>query len=86
MKTLAIALQVSSPHHSKSQGALERFHQSLKSVLWKYCLGTETNWDEGVLHVLFAGSKAVQESLGFSPAELVFGNSVGAPQKALRDS
>lgn len=74
MKTLKIDHQASSPHHPESQGALERFHQSLKSMLRKYCLDTEKDWNEGVLLVLFAVREAVQE-FGFSPAELMFGQS-----------
>ncbi|KAI3351357.1 hypothetical protein L3Q82_005905 [Scortum barcoo] len=34
----------------------------------------QRDWDEGVPLVLFAAREAVQESLGFSPAELVFGH------------
>ncbi|KAI2660984.1 Retrovirus-related Pol polyprotein [Labeo rohita] len=58
----------------ESQGCLERFHQTLKSMLRKYCLDTAKDWDEGVPLVLFAVRETVQESLGFSPAELVFGH------------
>lgn len=48
----------------------------LKAMLRKYCRGTGKDWDEGVPLVLFAVREAVQESLGFSPAELVFGHTV----------
>lgn len=68
MATLRICHQVSSPYHPESQGALERFHQSLKSMLRKYCLDTGKDWDEGVPLVPFAVREAVQESLVFSPA------------------
>ena len=34
-------------------------------------------WDEGVPLALFAVRGVVQESLGFSPAELVFGHTEG---------
>ena len=43
------------------------------SKLRKYCLETEGCWDEGVPYVVFA-RETVQESLGFSPADLVFGH------------
>lgn len=42
-------------------------------------------WDKGVLLVLFAIREAVHESLGFSPAELVFGHTVGGPPKVLKE-
>ncbi|KAL1274401.1 hypothetical protein QQF64_027215 [Cirrhinus molitorella] len=45
---------VASTYHLESQGALERFHQTLKAMLRKYCLDTSKEWDEGVPLVLFA--------------------------------
>lgn len=38
----------------------------------KYCLEMEKGLAEGVPFVLFAAREAVQESIGFSPAQLVF--------------
>ncbi|KAL0148642.1 hypothetical protein M9458_056082, partial [Cirrhinus mrigala] len=67
------------------QSDQERFHQTLKSMLRKYCLDTAKDWDEGVPLVLFAVRETVQESLGFSPAELVFGHQVRGPLKILKE-
>ena len=53
MKTLGIKQYFSSPYQPESQGALERFHQTLKSMLTKYCFQTGKNWDEGVHLMLF---------------------------------
>lgn len=44
----------SSAYHPESQGALERFHQTLKSMLRSYCFETGKDWDEGVPLVMFA--------------------------------
>ncbi|KAL1251837.1 hypothetical protein QQF64_019633 [Cirrhinus molitorella] len=66
LKSLSIKHRVSSAHHPESQGVLERFHQTLKSMLRKYCLETSKDWDEGIPLVLFAVRESVQESLGFS--------------------
>ncbi|KAI3358165.1 hypothetical protein L3Q82_003165 [Scortum barcoo] len=85
LKTLGINHVTSSPYHPESQGALERFHQTLKSMLRKYCHDSQRDWDEGVPLVLFAAHEAVQESLGFSPAELVFGHEVRGPLKVLKE-
>ncbi len=46
----------------------------------------EIDWDEGVPLVLFAVRETVQESLGFSPADLVFGHTVRGPLKILKDA
>ena len=51
-----------------------------------YCLDFEKDWDEGVHLLLFAARKAVQETLGFSPFELVFGRTVRGPFKLLKKS
>ena len=41
------------------------------------------DWDEGVHMSLFAVRESVQESLGFSPFDLVFGHSVRGPSLLL---
>jgi len=38
-----------------------------------YCITQNKDWNEGVPLLLFAAREAIQESLGFSPFELVFG-------------
>ncbi|XP_067255058.1 uncharacterized protein [Chanodichthys erythropterus] len=85
LKTLGITHRISSAYHPESQGAIERFHQTLKSMLRKYCLSSGKEWDEGVPLVLFAVREATQESLGFSPADLVFGHTVRGPLKVVKD-
>ncbi|XP_063408799.1 uncharacterized protein LOC134692279 [Mytilus trossulus] len=71
---LGIAQYRSSAYHPESQGALERFHQTLKNMIRTFCLQFDRDWDDGVHFLLFAVREAVQESLGFSPFELVFGH------------
>ena len=73
----------SSTYHPQNQGALERWHQRLKSMIWIYCFETEKDWDEGIHLLLFASHKSVQESQGFSPFKLVFGHTVRGPLKLL---
>ena len=85
MTSLSITHRVSSAYHPESQGALERWHQTLKSILRKYCLVTGRDLDEGVPFALFAVREIVQESLGFSPADLVFGHTVRGPLRVLKD-
>lgn len=75
----------SSPYHPESQGALERFHQTLKVMLRKFCLESGKEWDEGLPLLLFAIREAKQELLGFNPAELVFGHVVRGPLRLLRE-
>uniref|UniRef100_A0A674N472 Gypsy retrotransposon integrase-like protein 1 n=1 Tax=Takifugu rubripes TaxID=31033 RepID=A0A674N472_TAKRU len=67
LKSLGIKHITSSPYHPESQGALERFHQTMKTMLKKCCFESQKDWDDAVPFVLFAAREAVQESLGFSP-------------------
>ena len=76
----------SSAYHPESQGALERFHSTLKNMIRTYCLDNGKDWDEGTSLLLFAVRESVQESLGFSPFELVFGHSVHGPLKLLKEN
>lgn len=48
LKALGISHSVSSAYHPESQGAIELWHQTLKSMLKKFCYDTERDWDEGV--------------------------------------
>ena len=79
----------SSAYHSQSQGALERLHQTLKSMIQAYCFQEKKDWDEGISFLLFAMREAIQASLGFSPFELVFGHtprgSLKLPKEAWLD-
>lgn len=85
LASLGVSHSVSSAYHPESQGALERWHQTLKAMLKKYCHDTGRSWDEGVPFVLFAIRNVKQESLGFSPATLVFGREVRGPLKMLKE-
>lgn len=82
---LSIQHCTSSAYHPESQGALERFHQTLKTMLRAYCKEFEKDWDDGTPLLLFAAREVTQESLGFSPAELVFGHTVRGPLKMLKE-
>ena len=85
MNQLGIKQYKCSTYHPESQGALERFHQTLKTMIRMYCIENSRDWDEGVHLLLFAVRESVQESLGFSPFELVFGHVVRGPLLLLKE-
>ena len=69
MSEMSVKHQVSSACHPESQGVLERFHQTLKSMLRKYCVESNrsvSEWDEGLPLLLFTILETTQESLEFS--------------------
>lgn len=86
LQQLHIKHSKASVYHAQSQGALERFHQTLKSLLRSYCTELGCDWEEGLPWLLLAAREVVQESTGFSPNDLVFGHKVRGPMAVLRDS
>ena len=62
MHELGIKQYRSSAYHAENQGALERFHQTLKNMIRSYCFDREKNWDEDIYLLLFAVRESVQES------------------------
>ncbi len=46
MNELNITHTVSSAYHPQSQGVIERFHQTLKTIIRTYCVEHQKDWDE----------------------------------------
>ena len=86
MRGLGVTQYLASAYHPESQGALERFHQTFKTLLKMYCLENESDWDEGLDLLLFAIRDAKNSSLEFSPFQLLFGREVRGPLKVLKDT
>lgn len=85
LSQLGITQTLSTAYHPQSQGALERSHQTLKSMLRKFCQEENQDWDEVLPFILFAIREAPNESLGLSPFELLFGRKVRGPLKVIKD-
>ena len=85
MNSLGIKTVTSSAYHPQSQGALERFHSTLKTMIRAYCLDHQKDCDEGIPFLMFAARDAPQEVLGFSPFQLIFGHTVRGPLSMLKE-
>ena len=83
---LGIKQYKSSAYHPEFQGAIERFHQTLKNLIQAYCLEYKLDWDQGIHLLFFTVREAVQESLGFSPFELVYGHTVRGLLKLVKEN
>ena len=57
----------------------------LKNMLRAHCVDNKKNWDECIPFLIFAVCDTVQETLCFTPFELVFGHEVRGPLKALKE-
>lgn len=85
LQQLRIQHHLASAYHPQSQGALERFHQTLKSLLRSYCTEMGGDWEEGLPWMMLAAKEVTQESTGFSPNELVFAHRVRGPLTMLQE-
>lgn len=85
MHELGIKQFKSTAYHPQSQGALERYHQTLKTMLRAYCEEYPDDWDKGIPFLLFATRDSPNESTGFSPFELVYGHEVRGPLKLVKE-
>ena len=85
MHELGIKQIMSSAYHPQSQGAIERYHQTLKSMIKTYCVGYSNDWDVAMPFLLFAIRDSVNEATGFSPFELVYGHQVRGPLRMVKE-
>ena len=73
------------PYRSYSKGAVERFHAMLKRVLLTMFAERPNDWDKYLPSLLFAVREIPQESLGFSPFELLYRRNLRGPMQILRE-
>ena len=85
LRELVIKQLKSSAYHPQSQGALERYHQTLKNMVRAYCEDFTEDWDKGIPFLLYATRDSPNESTGFTPFELVYGHEVRGPETNLLD-
>lgn len=85
MHELGIKQVMSSAYNPQSQGAIERYNQTLKTVVKTYTVNCLGDWDVAMPFLLFAIRDSVNESIGFSPFELVYGHEVRGPLKMAKE-
>ena len=73
------------PYHPESNGALERFHASLKGML-KRCGSDLKNWDKSLKYLLFAYRSTPHCTTGYAPFTLLFGREVRGPLDILHEA
>ena len=66
-------------YHPQTDGLVEQFNKTLKSMLRKYATESGKEWDKLLPYLLFAYREIAQSSTGFSPFELLCGRSVRGP-------
>ena len=83
-RLLSFKQLVTTPYHPICNGLMERFNQTIKKMLMRMCAERSKDWDKYIDPLLFAYREAPQESLGFSPFELLYGWPVRGPMQILK--
>ena len=73
-----------SPYHPESDGMLERWHVSMKSMIKKTELD-HRDWDKCLKYLLFAYRSTPHSVTGFSTFELIYRRDVRDPLELLKD-
>ncbi|XP_061190531.1 uncharacterized protein LOC133198457 [Saccostrea echinata] len=84
-RLLSVRQITTTPYHPMTNGMVERFNGTLKQMLKRVCADRPRDWDRYINPVLFAYREVPQESLGFSPFEIVFGRYVKGPMSILKE-
>lgn len=72
-RELGITAIKTSPYHPQTDELVERFNQTLKSMLKKFVSDTGKDCDKWLSFLLFAYREVPQASTGFSLFELLYG-------------
>ena len=75
-----------SPYHPQTDGLVERFNQTLKTLLRKSATTDGKDWDKLLPYLLFAYREVPQASTGFSPFELVYGRPARGPLDVVKEN
>ncbi len=81
-RMLGIERVRTSPYHTQTNGTVERFHGTLKSILGK-CVDEGKDWVEQLSFALFVMRQMFHADSGFSLFDLVYGFRVRTPLDAL---
>ena len=76
---LSLKQLTTTPYHPQSNGLVEPFNGTLKTMFRRMCAEKPKDWDRYLDALLLAYRKAPQKSLGFAPFELLYGRSVNGP-------
>ena len=85
LRLLAVKGLRTTPYHPQCNGLCERFNGTLKKMLRRMAAEQPKEWPRFVAPLLFAYREAPQQSLKFSPFELVYGRRARGPLQVLRE-
>ena len=68
-----------SPYHAMGNGVVECYNKTLKNMLMKVAAERPKDWHRYLVPLMFAVRDTPQDSTGFTPFKLLYGQSVQAP-------
>ncbi|XP_042866107.1 uncharacterized protein LOC122249376 [Penaeus japonicus] len=84
-RLLSLKQLPTTPYHPMSNGLVEKFNGTLKTMLGRLCAEQPRQWHRYISSLLFAYREVPQESTGFAPFELLYGREVRGPMGILRE-
>ncbi|XP_069972952.1 uncharacterized protein [Penaeus vannamei] len=84
-RLLSVKALYTSPYHASCNGAVERLNWVLKSMIKNLCADHPRAWDRFIPAALFAFREIPNDSLKFSPFELLYGRQVRGPLTILHE-
>ncbi|XP_047483006.1 uncharacterized protein LOC125035006 [Penaeus chinensis] len=84
-RMLSVKALYTSPYHASCNGAVERLNGVLKSMIKKLCVDHPKDWDRYIPAALFAYREIPNDSLKFSPFELLYGRQIRGPLTILHE-
>ena len=85
MKWMEIDKLRTSAYQPSTNGAVERFHRTLNTMLGKVVSDSQRDWDDRLPAVLAAYRSSLHESTGYTPNRLFLGREVRMPLDLLLD-
>lgn len=78
-KLLQVNKSRTTPYHPQSDGMVERYNQTVQTMLAMYVNENRSDWDDHLPYVMMAYRAATHESTKFTPNKLMFGREVSLP-------
>lgn len=84
-RLISLRQLTTTPYHAMCNGLVERFNGTMKMMLKRLCAERPRDWDKYLGPALFAYREVPQESIAFSPFELMYGWPVRGPMTILKE-
>ncbi|CAM1304217.1 Uncharacterised protein r2_g1413 [Pycnogonum litorale] len=85
MRLLSLKHIKTTPYHAMANGLVEKWNGTLKCMLKRTSCERPKDWDRYIPALLFAYREVPQESLKFSPFELLYGRTVRGPLTIVKE-